>query len=83
MELSLTDILMIRPQYQKIVRRTVAHLPILSDSGRFGVKSITLGFLVRVQITISGPREGTRLCSSPNSGIDERFEDLDLDFELI
>jgi hypothetical protein len=39
--------------------------------------------LVRVQITISGPREGTRLCSSPNSGIDERFEDLDLDFELI
>ena len=45
--------------------------------------SITLGLLVRVQITISGPREGTRLCSSPNSGIDERFEDLDLDFELI
>ena len=43
----------------------------------------TLGFLVRVQIMISGPREGTRLCSSPNSGIDERFEDLDLDFELI
>ena len=46
-------------------------------------RKCTLGFLVRVQITISGPREGTRLCSSPNSGIDERFEDLDLDFELI
>ena len=46
-------------------------------------EQVTLGFLVRVQITISGPREGTRLCSSPNSGIDERFEDLDLDFELI
>ena len=26
-ELSQTDTLMIRPQYQKIVRRTVAHLP--------------------------------------------------------
>ena len=26
-ELSLTNILMIRPQYQKIVRRTVAHHP--------------------------------------------------------
>ena len=33
-ELSLTDILMIRPQYQKIVRRIVAHLLTLSDSGR-------------------------------------------------
>ena len=43
----------------------------------------TLGFLVRVQNTISGPREGTHLCSSPNSGINERFEDLRLDFELI
>ena len=39
-ELSLADMLVIRPQYQKIVRRTVAHLPILSDSGRFRVKSI-------------------------------------------
>ena len=26
-ELSLTDILVIRPQYQRIVRRTVAHIP--------------------------------------------------------
>ena len=48
-----------------------------------GDVGVTLGFLVRVQNTISGPREGTRLCSSPNSGIGERFEDMDLDFELI
>ena len=38
--LSLTDILVIRPQYQKIVRRTVARLPILNDSRKIRVKSI-------------------------------------------
>ena len=60
MELSLIDILMIRPQYQKIFRRIVAHLPMHSQRlGKIRVKSIRL-------LKPSSPPNLTKSATEPN-----------------